>query len=481
MAVTSTLAVTAFQARNEARDQRKQAEALVAFMVGDLRDKLEPIGRLDVLDGVGARVLAYYSKQDASALTDDALLQRSRALSLMGKVAFDRGDLPQAAGLYRQATAGSAEAVRRAPDNAQAVFDHAQNVFYTGEVARFAGRASEAEAAYREYQQLANRMVALQPDNLKYRMEVFYANEDVGISTYYQHRFAEAKRMLDGAADPMEKLVSIDPANATYQKEYATLLAWNADVERSLGHLDAASVARERQIAVLERLSATIADTDVGSRLATAHEGLAVVLAERGQVDRSGEELQTAINAAEKLIAVEPQNAQWKSVAADAHLQLGLLLLSVQKGDQAAQQVISGCALASALPGAYAQARTRLAISCEMASARLALLGGDTAQASQHAERALAAARGQHSQDPATDRYRIAMAYRMIGDIRQQAGTSAEARVAWNAGLSELPHDITERPFEMNERVALLRRLGRDREAAPFEATLKAIGYRPLF
>ena len=50
MAVTSTLAVTAIQARDEARDQRREAEGLIGFMLGDLKDKLEPIGRLDALD-----------------------------------------------------------------------------------------------------------------------------------------------------------------------------------------------------------------------------------------------------------------------------------------------------------------------------------------------------------------------------------------------------------------------------------------------
>ena len=60
MAVTSTLAVTAIQARDAAREQRREAEGLVGFMLGDLKDKLEPIGRLDALDGVGSRVLAYY-------------------------------------------------------------------------------------------------------------------------------------------------------------------------------------------------------------------------------------------------------------------------------------------------------------------------------------------------------------------------------------------------------------------------------------
>ena len=62
MAVTSTLAVTAIQARDAAREQRREAEGLVGFMLGDLKDKLEPIGRLDALDGVGARVLAYYQQ-----------------------------------------------------------------------------------------------------------------------------------------------------------------------------------------------------------------------------------------------------------------------------------------------------------------------------------------------------------------------------------------------------------------------------------
>src|SRR6059058_1463493 len=50
MAVTSTLAVSAFQARNEAREQRREAEGLIGFMLGDLKNKLEPIGRLDALD-----------------------------------------------------------------------------------------------------------------------------------------------------------------------------------------------------------------------------------------------------------------------------------------------------------------------------------------------------------------------------------------------------------------------------------------------
>ena len=64
MAVTSGLAITAIQARDAARDQRREAEGLVAFMLGDLKDKLHvartigrPVvdwGAADNLDAFGA-------------------------------------------------------------------------------------------------------------------------------------------------------------------------------------------------------------------------------------------------------------------------------------------------------------------------------------------------------------------------------------------------------------------------------------------
>lgn len=477
MAVTSTLAITAIQARDSAREQRRQAEGLIEFMVGDLRSKLEPIGKLDVLDGVGSRVLAYYSKQDTSDLADDALVQRSQALNLMAEVAFNRGNLKEAEQLYRQAMAGTAEAVRRSPEDPERIFAHAQNVFYVGETARYSGRPAEAEAAWREYKRLADQMTALAPDNLKYRMEVLYANEDVGISLYYQHRFAEAARLFEGAAGPMEKLASLYPTNTSYQKEFATLLAWVADAQRSRGILPAAIGARQRQIVALEQLLESAADSDARSQLISAHEGLGLALAESGQSDRAIKELQSAVSEAEDLIPVEPRNAQWKSSAADARLALAAMLLSLGLDDQSAQETSAGCALTASLP-TTSGAKARLITICAMMRARLALATGATAEAMSFAQQALASARAQHTEDPITDRYRIATMYRLLGDVRKMSSDSGGAADAWNAGLAQLPQNVAERPKEMSERAELLRRVGRGDEAAAVSARLASIGYR---
>ena len=351
MAVTSTLAFTAFEARNAAREQRREAEGLVAYMVGDLRAKLEPIGKLDALDGVGSRVLAYYKNQDASELSDAALLQRSRALNLTAEVAYLRGNLAEADGLYKQALAGTAEAVRRSPDDPKRLFDHAQNVFWVGEIARARGQTDQALTAYREYERLADRLVALEPDNLKWRMESLYSAEDVGLRSTTERRFPEAQQQFEGALGPMEKLAAVDPANRTYQKELSTVLAWLADAQRSLGRLDAAIAVRERQIALLDRAVASWRNgrsippgahpgspgawkpSDVTGAVAAGHRSISArrLPAPTGSF-RSSQEIRIG--------------GRWRS---GAQLDLARTLLSLGHRDEAAQQKAGRRAISSRL------------------------------------------------------------------------------------------------------------------------------------
>ncbi len=480
MAVTSTLAFTAFEARNAAREQRREAEGLVAYMVGDLRAKLEPIGKLDALDGVGSRVLAYYKNQDASELSDAALLQRSRALNLTAEVAYLRGNLAEADGLYKQALAGTAEAVRRSPDDPKRLFDHAQNVFWVGEIARARGQTDQALTAYREYERLADRLVALEPDNLKWRMESLYSAEDVGIALYNERRFPEAQQQFEGALGPMEKLAAVDPANRTYQKELSTVLAWLADAQRSLGRLDAAIAVRERQIALLDRAVASGA-TDVQFRqeLIPAHQALGNLLTSRGQLQQGIEEFRSAVAGADRLVPVEPGNSYWKTLAAGAKLDLARTLLSLGHRDEAAQQTAAGCTIIVALRSSDGQVRSRQTMCFTMRS-RLALQSGAHAPALAFAEQSLASASNERSGDAVKDRYAIAAAWRLLGDARKSSGDADGAIAAWSKGLSALPQAVAERPQEMDEHATILQRLGRSSDAQQLAARLSAMGYRRL-
>jgi tetratricopeptide (TPR) repeat protein len=480
MAVTSTLAVTAFQARNEAREQRREAEGLVAFMLGDLKDKLEPIGRLDALDGVGSKVLAYYSKQDASQLSDAALSQRSKALSLMAQVADARGDSQTALKLYREAMAGTAEAVRRNPSDAQAIFDHAQNVFYVGQFAQLAGDFATAEASMREYQRLARQLVALQPDNLKYRMEVQYADTDLGVVLIDQRRFAEAVPQFSDALSTMEAISTADRGNRTYSQGVAEALTWLADAERATGNYDRAIALRQRAVTAYDQLYNQSHDVRDRERLVSTEISLGYMYGERGQAELASQQFNSAIANADALKAIEPNNAGWLHYSAMARISFARMQLATGNTRQAAELASPACQTYGAL---LARSAPKVdwrkgGFGCAVVRSGVALATGAKDQAVTAAQQALSAAKTTRTSDKVDDAFRLALAYRVLGDAQRARGDLAAARDAWEQGLAAIPAGTVEQPNEMEDHAVLLQRLGRGGEAQRLTAKLSSMGYR---
>ena len=481
MVVASGLAIAAIQARDAARDQRREAEGLIGFMLGDLRAKLEPVGRLDALDGVGSKVLDYYKKQNMSDLSDAALQQRSRALALMAEIAYARGDSVEALRQYEAALAGTAEALRREPDEAQRLFDHAQNIFWIGELARDRGQLDIAARASREYKSLASRMVALEPDNMRWRVETQYADANLGIVLLAQRKFEEAAQSFRRALVTIQGLANADPNNGEYRLGLAEALAWLADAELAAGRLDDAITLRQRQVTLLNQLlDKSGGDVGFREKLVPAYRALGHALGARGALDLAIANFRQAADHARALISVESQNRTWISYAAAARLDLAYYLLDMGQVANAALETRSGCDLAQGL-----RSRDPTVVHWRMAhrdclsmQSQIALASGEPKRAMSLADEALSDARAIRSGEPLADTYGVARATRMIGDVRQQLGDTAGARAAWLAAIAQLPKGVVERPVEMAERTQLLERAGRLSEAQSLRTKLDAIGYR---
>lgn len=477
MLVTSTLSVVALQARNEARDQRREAEGLVGFMLGDLRKKLEPLGRLDVLDAVGAKALGYYEQQDKAGLADEALAQRSRALTLMGEIANTRGDLDGALGRYREALASTTEQLRRDPDDPQRLFDQAQNVFWVGYIAWQRGHTDQAAAAFREYKRLAGEMIAVAPDDAKYRLEASYADSNLGTVLMEQRRFGEAATAFRNSLTATEALAAADPGNADYRKSMIECFAWLADALESGGKIDEGIAQRERELALAQRNGAK--DANVRASVLVAHRALGRMLAARNQLGAGIREMRTATQMADAMIATEPGNSQWLQYAAWSQLDLGGLLLLDHQSDASASAVRKGCDLTSRLIAkdkSVVEWNDRLYRGCALGRARLAEASGAAGEA---LARARDAARQIGTGPPKPDtRISVAVAQTMIGDLSAAAGARARAERAWRSALAMLPAGSAETPFVQARRAILLRRLGDDAAARAAAERLDRIGYR---
>ena len=483
MAVTSTLAVTAIRARDEARDQRRQAEGLVGFMLGDLKDKLEPIGRLDALDAVGSRALAYFQAQDKSALSDEALAQRSRALTLIGEIATQRGDLPGALSRYREAMASTEELARRYPDDPQRLFDHAQNVFWVGDIARRRGQTDDAERAMRVYKELADRMVALQPDNRKWQLEVKYADTDLAALLYDRRRYPEAGRLFQQSLHIIEGLAAAEPGNADFQRSVVETLGWLADARFGVGSVDEAIAARERQAGLLDRLMRVHpGDVTFRQQAIVANQALGRLLAASGDIDGGIEHQRLAVSIGEQLIAAEPDNSESVEFTANAHMDLAKILALQGKTDDAAAETRSSCEETSrlfALDSKVATWRT-MRFECTLQRGRLALGRGSTDEALPLAQRAVAAAQAVRQQKGVEGQFLIAQAYQLVGDVYARKGDSGAAAAARRAALSAWPGNTPETPRQTAIRMQLLGAVGQVEEAGALKQKLDAMGYRKL-
>lgn len=480
MLFASGLAYTAIDARDEARDQRREAEGLIAFMLGDLRDKLGPAGRLDVLDAVGARALSYYEKQDKSDLSDEALAQRSRALTLMGEIAFNRGDLDGALRRAREAMASTGEAARRAPKNPQNLFNHAQNVFWVGAIDYQRGNLDRAEARWREYRRLADRMVGLAPGNADYRLERIYADTNLGTVLMDQRRYRAAAETYQASLDPIEAMAAGAPNNSDYQIQLIDTLAWLADAREFSGQLDDALVHRRRQLTLLaEQWQRDTGNTTLKRQELAAHRAISRLLAARGDLAGALDQSRQASAVIDWLTKTEPANTEWLQAGANTNFERARLELAANRIEDARAIANAACTTTAQLMSrdrSVTKWRADMQLRCLGTNARIALRGGTAAEATNFAQRTLALART--VANPVDRGFEVATAERLLGDAFAKAGNREGARGAYERSLAAWPRNVEERPTQMAEHAELLFRLGRRVEANQIATRLAAIDYR---
>ena len=478
MLVTSGLAYTAITARDEAQEQRREADKLVGFMLGDLRKKLEPIGRLDVLDSVGARALAYYESQNKSDLSDDALAQRSRALTLMGEMANTRGDLDGALRRYREAMAGTSEAVRRAPGDPQRLFDHAQNVFWVGYIDYQRGNLDRAANAFREYRRLADRMIALAPTKPDYRLERIYADNTLGTVLIDQRHYAEAAQTFQNLLASTEELAGSNPGKLEYQKQLSEALAWLSQAREFAGQLDDALAHRQRQLELLARLwKSHPGDTSIKADELAARRSLTRLYASRAQIPQAFEQAQLASGVLAFLMKAEPENMEWVQVGATFRLEQAGLSLAVGRMAEAAALADAGCSATERLAQRDKSVeawRLDLQKRCMSIRAKIALRTNNPAKALEYSRQALALSRTER--DAANRGIGVASATLLLSEALSASGQSDAAAGALQAAVAAWPNNIEERPGEMASHAILLARAGMS--PSILDQRLKAMGYR---
>jgi serine/threonine-protein kinase len=482
VALATGVGVALVQAR-EARQQRAQAEGLVEYMVGDLRKKLEPVGRLDALDGVGTRALAYYAAQDPASLDADSLGRRARALHLIGEIAEQRGRMDEAASMFREAAESTGELLARHPRDGQRIYDHAQSEFYVGNIARELGRPAEAEAGFGAYLALAERLVAIDPSNSDWRLEKYYAVTNLALLRLEAGRPAEALRRYDLALGLIGAELEKRPELAN---DMANLLGWRARAQEELGDYRASIASSQAKLRVIAQSPAAATDRNLQFLHADALHEIGRMHLFLGEYE-AGEPIEhDGVERLRALVALDATNLEWQSELAVA--EVGLADLRLARGDAAgAREALEQAeALTQRLMAADARKPYWNVLLLGRALAVRAALEPTDAHAVTARLRAYAEALPRfeqpgHALDPEHRRV-VASVLLALGD-REAASHEADAldraRRAWRQAAAHTDAETTRGlPPSMAMQARALQRLGEIDAARGLAARLEVSAYR---
>jgi tetratricopeptide (TPR) repeat protein len=456
--VFALMAVMAVQARNEAQHQRLQAEGLIEFMLGDLRKKLEPVGRLEVLDAVGEKTLAYYGAQEAGQLDATALGHRSRAMHLIGEIRDLRGNPAEAQAAFEQAARTTEHLLAQSPNDTQRIFDHAQSVFWVGYAAWKRTDAKTAEVNLKAYLDLAQRLTKIDPSNLDWRAEVAFAHVNRGIVELGTGRPEVALQSFGFAHETLSQLVATRPE---VNFELAQNHGWRADAQALLGDYVAALTEQRRKLALFRAMPG-------GEKNKTAQRGILSALNEismyelaLGQTAGAEADAHAGLKVAEELIGEDPKNLFWRGGACMARLRLvEIELAQGRRNDARAEHGrASACVAQFDAAGSLGLNYTIRFGARSLALAALLATSGESAGVDAELQEFLDGAVGKLTPDT-PDRSRLAIelanAALALGQLR--AGHAGEgARRAWSIAESQL------QPFQSMKDGAVLTPLARAR------------------
>ena len=440
-AVTAVLAINAVIARDEAEQRREQAEDLLSFMVGDLYERLEPMGRLDVLDEVGVKAMDYYATVKASRLTDVELLRHAQVMTQIGQIRLAQHQYDDAVASFLEAFQRSAAHFDSSPGDAERLFNRGQAEFWVGYVHWRRGDLTNASNWLARYAQSSDDVVAMEPANADYALEAVYGHHNLAVLALEAGDLDAAESAFNNEIGSLRAIGGDNP-DAEITKNIADAISWLGNIHLERGQLTESLEYYEENVALWDAAFEAEGDNrNLLVDLTNARQKLLDAVALLGGMKRALSISEVTVGTYAELAASDPGNADWRRRLANARIERGFLLLSTGEGGAAMQDAVEALAALATIEGDDVFAKAQLGKG-QLLIAELELAAGNTVAAGDAATQGLEHMAFVADSDRLNHERLAVLANLLIveGEARATAGDTGAAQASWqraNALLDE--------------------------------------------
>jgi len=328
--LTTALAVAALFSRHaaevarvDAERRQKQAENLVGFMLGDLNDKLAQVQRLDIMQAVDDKAMAYFASLPTIDVTDKALAQRAKALEKIGTVRGGQGNLAAALEAYEAAAKIEATLARASPDDTARQMAYARTLTFIGTSHWYHGQLEEAQASFEAAQEVLARATHGIADNRELQFELEMIDNDIGHVLEARGQPDRAAALYQAALTLAGKLVAADPGRIEWEVELGGAHNNLGKLALLKGDLATAIAEYHADDAIETALLAhDTRNNEQRERMLTTRAILGRTLALAGDDAGGMRDLQQGVDAAAALVKVAPTNTDFQEYDAIYSVQL---------------------------------------------------------------------------------------------------------------------------------------------------------------
>jgi eukaryotic-like serine/threonine-protein kinase len=477
--LTIALAVVAVLARQESELRRQQAENLIGFMLGDLRGKLQAIGKLDVLDAVGDQAMDYFAALGERG-SDQEMLARAMALRQIGEVRFSQGQLEAALAAFRQSLDQAEVLYAQSPESKSYLFELGQAEFWVGYVAWQRNDLDGAEDAFQRYMQRSSELLAREPDNRDYQLELSYAYSNLGSIARERGEGVAALDAFERSNEIARKLLDEQPDNENLRFDLAEGLSWVGSTLLDLGRLHESERVFRETFELFSQLHALGVNPRYSHKFADAGMFLARINMHMGRLEQSGALLEQSMDVSRKLVEHDPTNSTWRRahyVAGRLQAERALAMALAEAADDQLALAHEGFSRLAEEDPSNLEYASHLA-NIERSQALRLMEAGQLPRALSLAQRARdrlvtpGAPVGR-----ATVRLDAALVAESLGRIQERAGASEDAAASW-LEARRLLDDGLETNFVANAlRAQLACHSDRDAHALDLVTRLRAAGF----
>lgn len=487
--ITLTLAFFANNARNDANDarndanlRREQADDLIAFMIGDLRAELEPIGRLDILDSVGDKAMGYFGSLEEDELTSDALFSRVQSLRQIGEIRMSQGDLDSALAAFQLSNEQASLLLDNYTNTELVEFELSQSHFWMGYVHYERDEIIPARQQLESYLHFSQSLLNRDPENKVYQSELAYALGNLGALELKVNRVAEAERYYRETASINEAMLEASPNEQSLRQNLADTLSWLGEIASRSGDLESSISWFGEEYELRTSIVNSVNDMHQLKQLADAASHLAYSELMAGKLSLATDHIEEAQEIGKQLIQLDQENYSWQILGAIAGVDLSRI--AAAKGNLSlALQYIEGAIVEidrlADNTSFQAEKRDEIILKVLAQRARVLRHAGD-AHAHEAVKEALSIAAKVELNNDSELVVIVAGLQLLDGDLYAESGNQDLARASWLQGLSSLdglPANLREAVILMT-RAELLDRTDNAIQADELRIEIALLGFR---